>query len=177
MRSCLWWSIFVWVRSWKGKSFSSSEAGLDPKGSRRRRQPTAEVWNHAWSFFHEESVLDKLGPVVIDADHVEAHPPAETVVHLHIEKGSLYEMSLFPLVYGADRLAEACAVPFLDLDEDETASFFGDHIDLAQEVPVIPFDDPVPGLFQGFYGHILALESFFAVRQGKNSLTPLNVLL
>ena len=111
---------------------------------------------------HQKGVLDELRSLFVDADHVETDTPAKAIMHLHVQEGGSNKVMLLPLVDGTGRFPEAFAVPLLHLHKDEAPAFFGDDIDLAEPVPVIPLDDPVAFALEGSYGHLFASQTLVA---------------
>ena len=129
-------------------------------------------------FFHQKGVLDELDLIVVDADHVEADAPVESSRASSDKRGRpSRDAAFFCSSMEQTASPKRRRVPLLYLDENEAASFLGDHIYLAQSASVIPFDYLVSPALQGLDCGLFAAYALFPASSPQYSFTPLKVRL
>jgi hypothetical protein len=128
-----------------------------------RKEKGNKHWMSENLVLNEEGVLHELSPIPVYTDYIETNFSVEAVIHLHIQEGSLHQVSFLSIIHGAYSLSIAARIPFLHFDKDQISAFFRDDIDFAEFIPMISFKYLVTIALERFDRHFLTALTFLAV--------------
>lgn len=128
--------------------------------------------NTAFSLLYYKGMFYYFHLIQVNTDYVKPYFPLEAFIILQVKHGRPDYVPLLLFIDCNEGTPKGRGVSPFYLYEDKVSILFSDNIDLTKEVPVVSLQYPVALFFEGLYGNVFTLFSFFPFTQHNALLHP-----